>query len=159
LRFAGNITASERHSGNIVELKGLKIREVFGYDNQMFPARRDNFIAGWVRQKGCKALGYRSGDRLAGYGVVRACACVTGFKVGPLFVDSKEIAQEILSELARHVGKNDVFIDIPEPNQQALDLAKRNGMKKIFETVRMYNKVIPPLPLDRIYGVTTLELG
>jgi hypothetical protein len=158
LRFAGNITASERHSGNIVDLKGLKIREVFGYDNQMFPARRDNFIAGWVRQKGCKALGYRSGDRLAGYEVVRACVRdrVQG---RPLFVDSKEIAQEILSELARHVGKNDVFIDIPEPNQQALDLAKRNGMKKIFETVRMYNKVIPPLPLDRIYGVTTLELG
>lgn len=98
-----------------------------------------------------------SGDRLAGYGVVRPCT--TGFKVGPLFADSKEIAEELFSELARHAGKNNVFVDIPEPNQQAIDLARRNGMKKVFETARMYNKVVPNLPMSRIYGVTTLELG
>jgi hypothetical protein len=88
--------------------------------------------------------------------------------MGPLFADDVHIAQQLLSELGRHAiiennnnnSENSVFfIDIPEPNQQALDLARRNGMKKISETARMYNKAIPSLPLDRIYRVTSVELG
>jgi len=103
------------------------------------------------------AVGYISKDRLAGYGVVGPC--ITGFKVGPLFADSKEIAQELLSELARHAGNNSLFIDVPEQNQQALDLVNHSGLKKVFETARMYNRAIPNLPMGMIYGVTTLELG
>jgi hypothetical protein len=77
--------------------------------------------------------------------------CVTGFKIGPLFADDEHIAQQLLSELGRHAiiennnnSENSVFfIDISEPIQQALDLARRNGMKKISETARMYNRAIP----------------
>jgi hypothetical protein len=32
-------------------------------------------------------------------------------------------------------------------------------MKEVFATARMYNRAIPDLPLDAIYGVTTFELG
>lgn len=94
--------------------------------------------------------------------------CITGFKIGPLFADDEHISQQLLSELGRHAiiennnnnSENSVFfIDISEPNQQALDLARRNGIKKISETARMYNNAIPSLPLDRIYRVTSLELG
>jgi hypothetical protein len=28
-----------------------------------------------------------------------------------------------------------------------------------FETARMYTKEVPPVPMDRFYGVTTFELG
>lgn len=155
LRFAGNVT-TRSSSKNIVDLGGLEMEEIVRYDSQMFPARRDRFLTRWINPRGGKALGYLSGGRLAGYGVLRPC--VTGFKIGPLFADSKEIAQELLSELASHAA-GQVFIDAPEPNQDAVDLAKASGMKKVFETARMYNKNVPRLPLDRIYGVTTLELG
>lgn len=155
LRFAGDIAARD-DSKNIVDLKDLDMKEIVKCDSQMFPARRDNFISKWVSQRGGKALGYISSGRLAGYGVLRPC--ITGFKIGPLFADSKEIAQELLSGLATHTNEQ-VFIDVPEPNQSAVDLVQASGMKIIFETARMYNKNIPRLPLERIYGVTTLELG
>jgi len=32
-------------------------------------------------------------------------------------------------------------------------------MRVAFETARMYTKETPPLPMDRLYGVTTFELG
>jgi hypothetical protein len=32
-------------------------------------------------------------------------------------------------------------------------------MRPIFETARMYTGAAPALPLDRIFGVTTFELG
>jgi ribosomal protein S18 acetylase RimI-like enzyme len=156
LRFAGSI-GCRKNSKNIVDLKSFEASEIAEYDSQMFPTRRDNFISRWVRHEGSKALGYLEDSRLAGYGVLRPC--ITGFKVGPLFADSKEIAQDLLSGLASNVGKDKIFIDVPEPNRQAIDLVESNGMVKVFETARMYNRAIPDLPLDRIYGVTTLELG
>jgi GNAT superfamily N-acetyltransferase len=155
LRFAGSAPA-RGNSSNIVDLKDLETKQVIQYDSQMFPAKRDNFLSRWIRPRGGKALGYISGGRLEGYGVLRPC--ISGFKIGPLFADGKEIAQELLSGLASHAN-GQVFIDVPEPNQHAVDLAKRNGMKNVFETARMYNRNIPRLPLERIYGVTTLELG
>lgn len=156
LRFAGRLECQQT-SKNVVELKDLETSSVIEYDSQMFPARRDDFISSWIRQRECRALGHLTRERLDGYGLLRPCA--TGFKIGPLFADNEEIAQELLWSLASHAAEDRVFIDVPEPNQQALGLVKRNGMEKVSETARMYNRVIPELPLYRIYGVTTLELG
>lgn len=33
------------------------------------------------------------------------------------------------------------------------------GMKVVFETARMYTGPEPVMPLDRLFGVTTFELG
>jgi hypothetical protein len=32
-------------------------------------------------------------------------------------------------------------------------------MKIMFETARMYNREIPEVPLDRIFGITSFEVG
>jgi hypothetical protein len=47
----------------------------------------------------------------------------------------------------------------PQVNQAAVDLAERHQMKVVFETARMYRGQEPTLPLDRLFGVTTFELG
>ena len=155
LRFAGHIKSSS-NSDHIINLNDIELDRIVEYDNQMFPAKRREFISMWVRQKDCKALGYTSGGRLAGYGVLRPC--VTGFKIGPLFADSREIAQELLAGLGSCVS-GEIFIDVPEQNQQAVDLVEKSEMKQVFETARMYSKNIPHLAVGKIYGVTTLELG
>jgi hypothetical protein len=38
-------------------------------------------------------------------------------------------------------------------------LAQELGLTPVFETARMYTGAIPPLRLERVYGVTTFELG
>ena len=52
-----------------------------------------------------------------------------------------------------------MFLDVPEPNQSALALAARYGLTAAFETARMYRGAAPALSLDRIYGITSFELG
>jgi hypothetical protein len=52
-----------------------------------------------------------------------------------------------------------IFLDIPAVNPAALALTVRHGMTPVFETARMYTRENPSLPLDRVYGVTTFELG
>ena len=51
------------------------------------------------------------------------------------------------------------FLDIPEPNREALALARRYRLAPVFETARMYAGAEPELPLQRLYGITSFELG
>jgi GNAT superfamily N-acetyltransferase len=165
LRYGGSVAGDSDMSisKNIAELASFSIEDIVKYDSQMFPAPRGKFLAGWVRQKDAKALGYvslhgQNAGRLSGYGVIRPC--VTGHKIGPLFADNEEIAEQLVHALTKGMADgNPVFIDIPEGNENALRMTKRMGMKQVFETARMYNLENPNLPVGRIYGVTTLELG
>jgi hypothetical protein len=52
-----------------------------------------------------------------------------------------------------------VFLDVPQPNDAALALATAHGFAPVFETARMYSGPIRPVSLERVYGVTTFELG
>jgi len=52
-----------------------------------------------------------------------------------------------------------VFLDVPQPNDAALALATAHGFAPVFETARMYSGPIRPVSLQRVYGVTTFELG
>jgi len=38
-------------------------------------------------------------------------------------------------------------------------MAQRHDMKVVFETLRVYTKGSPALPLERWYGITSFELG
>lgn len=51
------------------------------------------------------------------------------------------------------------YLDIPEVNHQANILVDQYDWNLVFETARMYNKEIPSLPVDKIFGVTSFELG
>ena len=113
----------------------------------MFPPRRDKFISKWINQKGSRTIGYLSGSKeesLAGHRAVRPS--VTGFKIGPLTLCRRQAdCTAIVVKLVRHdiIGNNNnsknpvLFIDISEPNQQDVDLARRNGMKKISEAAQV----------------------
>ncbi|WP_322742665.1 GNAT family N-acetyltransferase [Synechocystis salina] len=48
---------------------------------------------------------------------------------------------------------------MPEPNQAAIALGEKYGLQIVFETARMYTGQAPPIALDKIYGVTSFELG
>jgi hypothetical protein len=110
------------------------------------------------RSASSTALGILEGGSLAGYGVLRACRC--GYKIGPLFADSPELAQRLFLALRGSVPEGaEMFLDTPEVNPAALELVEWHGMNVVFETARMYKGKAPELPLDRLFGVTTFELG
>ncbi len=96
--------------------------------------------------------------RLAGYGVIRRCR--SGYKIGPLFAERRELAESLFLILRSKVKPSELFyLDIPEVNQAAVALAERYNMKVSFETARMYMGGMPDMPLNRIFGVTSFEIG
>jgi ribosomal protein S18 acetylase RimI-like enzyme len=140
----------------IVVLATVPFAEVEAYDGAHFPVLRPHFLRRWITQPESVALAVVKDGALAGYGVVRPCR--SGFKIGPLFADSDAIAEVLFSALASR-AEGAVYLDTPEVNPAAIALAERHGMRPMFETARMYTKIAPALPHERIFGITTFELG
>lgn len=143
---------------DVVDLSSVSFAIVSSYDKAFFPADRSRFIESWVQQPDCHALGVWNAGKLHGYGVIRRCR--TGYKIGPMFADSAAIAEALFLALTARAGPTDpVFLDVPETNRAAVELAEANGMKVMFETARMYSREIPDLPVTRTFGITSFEVG
>ena len=82
-----------------------------------------------------------------------------GSKIGPLVAGDRGSAETVLSALLAQAGGGEVFLDVPAVNPEAVALAESIGLAPVFETARMYTGAIPPLRLERVFGVTTFELG
>lgn len=156
VRYVGRLTGALHPDA--ATLTTADLVEVVAYDAPCFGSARPAFLAAWLAQPDAQAVGVRAGDRLVGYGVVRPCR--SGWKVGPLFADEADVATVILDALAAHAGGSaDLYLDVPEPNRAAVALARSRGMTEAFETARMYAGGDPGLPLGRVFGITTFELG
>ena len=155
IRFEGS--CETRLQNNVVPIDNRLLESLQDYDTRHFSVRRAAFLRSWVVQPGVLALGCIKGGRLAGYGVLRPCR--VGYKIGPLFADDDQIADALFQSLCARSHGASVYLDVPEPNRAALALARRYGMRPCFETARMYTRQVPDFPIDRVFGVTTFELG
>lgn len=143
---------------HIVKLSGLPFSTLATYDRAFHPEPRPVFLQAWIQQRHGMALGWLQDGRLRGYGVVRACA--RGHKIGPLCADTPEIADALLDALLGCVVlREPVWLDVPEPNREAIALAERHGMVAGFPTARMYRGPAPHIDLARQYALTALEIG
>ncbi|MCE5263239.1 MAG: GNAT family N-acetyltransferase [Deltaproteobacteria bacterium] len=158
IRYQGTAGGYAPAAAGIVPLSGRPFLEICEYDRPFFPDDRKRFLECWISQPRGAALGVLESGRLAGYGVLRACR--TGYKIGPLFADTPELADRLFTALqAEAPAGAPIFLDVPEVNRAAVDLANRHRLGVVFETARMYRGAVPDLPQDRIFGVTTFELG
>jgi GNAT superfamily N-acetyltransferase len=159
LRFESRYSGSQPpESAEIRPLRAISLDAVARDDRLCFPAERPRFLRCWLEQPPATALGYFAGSSLEGYGVVRRCQ--QGCKIGPLFADNADIAERLYLSLASRAGKGaPVYLDVPEANPAALELASKHQMKEVFATTRMYSRSSPGLALEKVFGVTTFELG
>ena len=140
-----------------VPIGDVDLNIVLAYDSACFAAPRPEFLKLWLKQPESNGFAVVEGGTLKGYGLIRTCRA--GHKIGPLFADSPEIAERIYRALAATVPGDPLYLDVPLPNEAAVALAKRHRMTPVFETARMYTQGDPGVPIPRVFGVTTFELG
>lgn len=131
--------------------------ELTAFDARHFGCARPDFLRAWLAMPESRARVCLRDGALAGFGVARRCR--EGVKIGPLFAEDGAAAEALFGALAGLAPEERVFLDVPEPNAEALALARRHGLEPVFETARMYRGAAPALPLGRIYGITSFELG
>jgi RimJ/RimL family protein N-acetyltransferase len=158
VRYQGSGGIRPAADARVVPLLTLPFDTVAAYDQPFFPADRMRFLRAWLQQADAAGYGFVEDGQLQGYGVVRRCR--NGWKIGPLFADGEAAAEALYAALAGQAAAGEpVLLDLPEPNAAAHALARRHGMKMVFETARMYTGEPPAVPMERMYGITSFELG
>jgi hypothetical protein len=155
IRYGG--TAPAGAADGLLDGRTLPFEQVLALDARMFPAPRPGFLAGWISLPESRALAVVEDGELRGLGVRRRCG--SGHKIGPLYANDRAIANRLFDGLCDGIAGEPVFLDVPEPNREAVALAEERGLAPAFETARMYTRPAPAIDLPRLYGVTTFELG
>jgi GNAT superfamily N-acetyltransferase len=156
VRYGGTVAAPDPPA-SVIALTEIPMGALEAYDATVFPGPRSAFLSAWMRTPGHVGRALVRDGELAGWGVIRPCR--KGCKIGPLFADDSRAADAVLAGLLAGAGDGEIFLDVPSANRDALALAQGLGLKPVFETARMYTGAIPPLRLERVFGVTTFELG
>lgn len=156
VRFGGAPAMREADAG-LVDARTIPMDRLLRFDRTLFPAPRPAFLASWIALPGTTALVRPGGDGIIGFGVIRPCR--VGMKIGPLYADGRATAEMLFGGLAAAAGDGPVFLDVPEPNRDAVALAEAAGLTPQFETARMYAGSAPATDLRRLFGITSFELG
>lgn len=157
VRYGGTIAFPPPPRADVLALTDLPFAGVEADDATVFPAPRPAFLRAWIGASGHIGRAVLRDGRLAAWGVIRPCR--TGRKIGPLVADDRAAAECVLAALLAAAGPGEVFLDVPAVNRDAVALAQDLGLAPVFETARMYTGAMPPLRLERVFGVTTFELG
>ena len=158
MRYTGIVECKPPRQENVRAIEPSDFFAISEYDRRHFPERRDGFLQNWLfGAESRKGLAVLADGSIKGYGCIRACR--EGFKIGPLFADTPDIADKLFRALAATQPGEPIILDIPVPNGSAVDLVNRYDLKAVFETARMYLGGDPGLPLASIFGITTFELG
>jgi GNAT superfamily N-acetyltransferase len=157
VRYGGRVSPSSSPPADIVALGQVPFAAVEADDATVFPAPRTAFLSCWLAAPGHVGRALVRDGRLAAWGVIRPCR--TGYKIGPLNADDRAAAEAVFTALITVVGGGEIFLDAPSVNRDAVALAHDHGLAPVFETARMYTGPIRPLRLERVFGITTFELG
>jgi GNAT superfamily N-acetyltransferase len=157
IRYGGAVAAPAAMPSGIVPLRDVPFAMVEASDATVFPAPRAAFLRAWIGTPGHIGCALMRNGALAGWAVIRPCR--NGRKIGPLVADDRAAAEAVLSALLVQAGGGEVFLDVPAVNPDAVALAQSLRLAPVFETARMYTGAVPKLALNRVFGVTTFELG
>lgn len=155
IRFTGS--GKGRHSNNLKPIQKISFDALLEFDTAVFGMDRSRFLQSWIDMQNAFGFAKLADKQLLGYGVIRKCH--RGYKIGPIFANNPNTAEEIYCALMAQSNDDDVFVDIPQTNQDALYLVRKHDLQPVFETARMYKGQPPKQQLDKVFGVTSFELG
>ncbi len=157
IRYGGSVAPLPAPPAGIVPLTDVPFASVEADDATVFPAPRAPFLRAWISARGHVGRALVRDGSLAAWGVIRPCR--SGSRIGPLVADDRAAAEAIFAALVAAAGPGQVFLDVPSVNRDAVALTHDHGLAPVFETARMYTGAIRPVRLERVFGVTTFELG
>ena len=142
---------------DLVEASDFDFEQLAAFDAAHCFGPRPEFLKLWIEGPGREALVATDGSgQIVGFAASRPSGA--GHRIGPVFAGEASVAKALIVELAGRAGGR-VSVDVPMPNRAAVDLVRSLGMTQGFETARIYKGPDPLLPLDRIFGITSFELG
>jgi GNAT superfamily N-acetyltransferase len=133
------------------------IDSILAYDKQCFGFSRPRFLLPWLNMSGIKTFKFVDNGVLKGFTIIRKAG--TGYKICPLFADNAMVAEELYKACLNAVPGEPLYIDIPVVNAAAVELVKKYNTNYVFECARMYYGKPQDMAIEKVFGITTFELG
>lgn len=130
---------------------------IFALDLACFGIAREAFLKRWLEASNAKAFAYKEPNGLKGFAVIRQCQ--TGYKIGPLFAEDAKVSAALYERCLSEVPDKPVYIDIPVCNEAAVAMVKKYEANYVFECARMYRGIPPKTAIQKVFGITSFELG
>lgn len=145
------------YASGAVALTVRDLEAIEALDRPTFPVRRTDLLRRWIDQPGAVARGIIRDKELTAWAMCRPCA--VGHKLGPVVAIDSGAAREAVASVLDAVAGDQVQLDVPEVNADALALASEFGLDESFACARMYLGPPPSVDLGSLYGVTSFEFG
>ncbi len=158
-RFGGipDLSQADSSGDDLVTIGPEHVAAINSFDTEYFPSTRENYLGAWLSTPGHRGVAAVTNGDIRGYGVIRPCR--EGHKIGPLFADDAAMAERIIAKLVSDTDAEQVYLDPPFANDDALEMCEKLGLERVFETVRMYRGLAPQMRFPGVFGLTSFELG
>lgn len=143
--------------GHISPILDEDIGAILELDKKCFGFSRPQFMLPWLKMEGSKTFKYVEAEELKGFAIVRKAGI--GYKICPLFAESEAVAEELYKACMSSIAGEQIYLDIPETNQSAQRLVEKYNANYVFECARMYRGEPPAIAIEKVFGITTFELG
>lgn len=144
-------------SQNITNIENHDFEAVIEYDANCFGVPRPQFLIPWLSMNEVKKFKYTQDNSLLGFAILRRAN--SGYKIGPLFADNETVAEELYKACLSSANGQMVYLDISMSNQNAVNMVNRYNAKFVFECARMYYGKPLNANTQKVFGITTFELG
>lgn len=141
----------------ISKIEDTDFEKIANYDVNCFGFRRKTFLKSWLSLPNSNSFKFTEKESIKGFAVIRKVHI--GHKIGPLFADNYEVAEALYKACLNAAPSEPVYLDIPVINEDANKLIKVYNAKYTFECARMYYGNFPKIATNKVFGITTFELG
>ncbi len=144
-------------SPNISPITTADYPQIRALDVACFGVDRWNFLQHWLAMPNLKTFKMVVNGQLAGFALLRKAA--VGYKVCPLFAENFGVAEALYKACLNSVNGEPVYLDVPMQNTQAIALVRQFNATYVFECARMYYGTPPQMAVEKVFGLTSFELG
>lgn len=133
-RFAGHLWAGPG-TQSVELLRPERLAEAASLDARIAATPRDRLLAGYASAYPQTMLAAWRGSRLAGFAGYRPGSAAT--HLGPCVAEDAVAGRSLMDALARRHHGSQVYVDVPEPNREAVAWAEAAGLRVQRPLLRM----------------------
>lgn len=165
-RYTQASLPQEAHTDiSIAELTTENLAAVLNYDANIVGCQRTNYLHNWMTKPETYTAVATREEQLSGFGVMSARLSPrineeAGFRIGPVYANDSETAEQIIYHLLSKTDKRPVILDIPGNNRVlASNVITKLGFEKYLEFTFMSTQPYLHAQGQHVFAKSSLSIS
>lgn len=143
--------------------RSVSLKDIVDLDIETSGITRPAFWKKALERPSSFYIASNDGNKIRGFAMISTCP--EGYKLGPIYAANERIAGDLILKLWQYAKERSgnehtsIQIDTTEGNPHAESIAKKLCFEPVFKTGRMYKGTQPSINEEKVFGLSTLEIG